>query len=84
MSQSVFRVSLQLARAAVLRSVRQIAPVCGTIPPSVQLSSVTIISCIVDLCLALQLASTQNQVSSALLDFRTQNKNFMSTPVFSA
>ena len=31
-SQAVFRLSLQLARAAVLRSVGQIAPVCGTIP----------------------------------------------------
>ena len=32
MGQAVFKVSLELARAAVLRSVGQIAPVCGTIP----------------------------------------------------
>ena len=54
---------LQLARATVLRSVGQIAPVCGTIPLSVKLSSATMTGCTVDLadsrpCLASRLASS--------------------------
>ena len=51
------------ARATVLRSVGQIALVCGTIPLSVKLSSATMTSCTVDLadsrpCLAPRLVSS--------------------------